>query len=344
MKTLRLALLLLLTAAHGPARAEAPPLVPVAVEAAGAVEAVPEVSGGWIVEEGLYARVHATPEHRALARSLSEHAARAVPRLAMELGVPAGSTIEVYLAPTSEDFSRLQPGRPPYWADGTAWPGQGRIFLRAPAAREGATTPLPVVLEHELVHVLLGRAFAAAGSRAPRWLEEGLARVHAGEYDVESVRELRDSGRLPSLEEISRDFPADAPSAKIAYAASADFLTFLRREHGADVLSRLVARMAEGMYAEAALSRVTGRTLDALEADWRGGWRASLATAQLEQVALGGGALAALLGMVGARARKRTRDEARLARWERQEALEDLARAHAERAASVGWGWSPAEG
>jgi hypothetical protein len=338
MKTLRLAFLLLLAVAGAPARADTPPLMSVAQQA-------PPVSapeGGWAVEEGLYARVYAPSEHRALARSLADHAARAVPRLSLELGVPAGATIEVYLAGSAEAFERMQPGRPPHWADGTAWPRQGRVFLRAPSAREGATTPLPVVLEHELVHVLLGRAFAAAGSRAPRWLEEGLARVHAGEYDVESVRELRDSGRLPSLEEISRDFPEDAPSARIAYAASADFLTFLRREHGADVLSRLVARMTAGSHAEASLASVTGRPLEALEADWRGGWGPALTSARVEQVALGGGAVAALAGLVSARRRRRSRDEARLERWERQEALEDLARLRAPEAAT--WGWTPAEG
>jgi hypothetical protein len=299
---------------------------------------LPEPSTGWWVEDGLYARVHAAPEHRVLARELADHAARAVPRLAYELGVSSGATIDVYLAPTARDFAHVQPGPSPEWADGTAWPAQGRIFLRAPGTRGGATTPLATVLEHELVHVLLGRAFGEAGSRpgahAPRWLQEGLARLYAGEYGPEAAATLRGAGELPTLASITRHFPADAPGAQVAYAASADFLSHVRATHGADALSRLVARMVAGDDAATALEAVTGQPFSELERTWRGGWAIPVLGGRVQDVLLGVGAVAAFGGMALAVRRRRARNAARLARWERQEALADaLARAVALRGA-----------
>jgi hypothetical protein len=83
------------------------------------------------------------------------------------------------------DFRALQPGQPPTWADATAYPAAGPICLRAPALRSGTDTRLEQVLDHELVHVLLGRAFAPA--QPPTWLQEGIARVFAGEVGAYSA-------------------------------------------------------------------------------------------------------------------------------------------------------------
>lgn len=317
-----------LAAPSGPSWVEAPVVT---------APALPQPATGWWTEEGLYARVHAAPEHRAVARTLADHAAKAVPRLAGELGVSPGATFDIYVAPTAEDFARVQPGRSPEWADGTAWPAHGLVFLRAPVLRGGAATPLTTVLDHEIVHVLLGRAFGESPTRpgvsAPRWLQEGLARLYAGEYGPTAADALRDAGELPTLAALTRSFPADAPGAQVAYAASADFLAWLRREHGGDVLKHLVARMSAGMDSYRALQDVTGRSVPELEEAWRGGWAFSLAGARLEHGALALGASAAAVGLGLAWRRRRARNQARLARWERQEALEDALRERARREA-----------
>ncbi len=288
-------------------------------------------SGGWWTEDGLYARVHAAPADRGVARALADHAATAVPRLAAELGVPAGGAIEIYIAATAEDFARIQPGTPPEWADGTAWPEDGLIFLRSPRARGGVTTPLAQVLDHEVVHVLLGRAFAMKGrgpqAAVPRWLQEGMARLMAHEYGPEGTRTLAESGGLPRLAELTSGFPQSPAAAQVAYAASADFLSFVRQEHGADALHALVAGMSRGEDAGQALQGATGRSLAELEAAWRDDWQDPLWWSHLIATsgALGWGAGALAIAWGAWRVRRRNRGV--LDRWARQEAQEDARRA-----------------
>ncbi len=300
-------------------------------------EAVVAPAGGWWVEDGLWARVHAVEADRALARRLADHAATAVPRLAATLGVPGGRAISVYIAPTAADFARMQPGLPPEWADGTAWPSRGWIFLRAPDARGGETTPLETVLDHEIVHVLLGGAFreGQGGPPVPRWLQEGLARLYAGELGPDTARTLLARAGLPSLASLTRTFPQDPLDARVAYAAATDFLGRLRDTHGESALRTLVRAMAEGRTAPDALRLATGEDLATLEQRWRADWAAPLAWSRALDWATALGWPPLAVGLALGWARKARRNRTTLARWEREEALaEILAAREAERRAA----------
>src|SRR5690606_24960154 len=119
------------------------------------------------------------------------------PELADELGVPIGDTIHVYVTPSTQAFRELQPGSPPTWADATAYPGRGVVYLRAPEARGGAADPIEQVLEHELTHILVGRAFLP--NHPPSWLQEGVAQVVSGEHEPGLSRELLRAGATGRL-------------------------------------------------------------------------------------------------------------------------------------------------
>lgn len=291
-------------------------------------------AGGWYTEDGLYARVHGDWEDRQTVRRLADHAATAVPRLSRALRVPAGGALDVYVV-DSAAFARIQPGAPPDWADGTAWPLDGLVFLHEPRSRPGMADPLEQVLDHELVHVLLGRAFAPA--RPPRWLQEGVAQLYAGEVGPDVALTLGQAaglGGLPPLGWLAGRWPADALQARLAYAQSADFVAWLAGEHGEDVVPRLVDEVRGGKDLAAAVEAVTGRPLAAVEADWRDrwveswGWLRVLADSSLW---LG---IAGLLVVVGWW-RRRRRAQARLRRWEAEE--EAARRLHEARLAS----WRP---
>ena len=193
----------------------------------------PEPPTDWVSERGPFAIVHAEEDDRQVARRLSRHATEAVPRLAAALGVPAGRTMHVYVAPDEETFNSMQPGRVPDWADGTAWPLRGLIYLHTPSERIGTDEPLEQVLDHEIVHVLLGQAFAPR--RVPTWLQEGLAQ-HAARQHTSRHTEAIASGMLGdnllSLESLSRRFPADPIRARLAYAQSADLVAYIDNEYG----------------------------------------------------------------------------------------------------------------
>ena len=103
---------------------------------------------GWRTVPGLYTRIHTHPDDLGTARALTDHADASVPELARSLGFPPGATIEIFLAPDTETFRSMQPGRPPDWADGTAWPNRHMAelgpIMPAAARREASKGLLAV--------------------------------------------------------------------------------------------------------------------------------------------------------------------------------------------------------
>lgn len=281
--------------------------------------AVAAPAEGWTSEVGLHADVHGTWADRAVVRHLANHAATAVPRLAERLGVLPGPTMNVYLVPSEAEFQRLQPGAPPDWADGTAWPRWSLIFLKSPDIRPGTASPLTTVLDHELVHVLLGQAF---GPRpVPRWLQEGMAQYYAGEaWERRILLAQNELGLAPlPLGTLTTGFPDHPVLAQLAYAQSADFVAWIAGRVGDDGLRTLVRELAAGKDADAALRATIGLSVN--EAD--DAWRATQPTTEawyrwLTNGNLWWGAGAAALAV--AAWRRRTNAKKKLARWDAEEA------------------------
>jgi len=294
-----------------------------AVEDAPIKAAMPPVPDSWTVVPSPFADVHSTVGDKPTALRLSRHIAATLPDLARELDLPIGNRIHVVVAPTQEAFHDLQPGRSPDWADGTAWPKHGWIFLRAPRLRGQTTETLEMVLEHELTHIVLGRAF---GSRpVPRWLQEGLAQLMAGEYTAETTKTLARGtlgDNLLSLQELSRGFPKNPLRAHLAYAQSADFVAFIRNEYGPSALRKIIAGMAAGKPFAPTIRRATGDLVEEVDQKWRSRLQASpfqLSPLMDEGMWWGLGAL--LVPMAWFAVRRRNRKK--LDRWKREEVLED---------------------
>ncbi len=260
-----------------PAAAAGPELRAVeAPDALGALEARPATPAGWVELDGPHLHIAAHPDDAATARRLLQRGEAALPRLAEALGVGVGGDIFIFLAPDDATFEAMQPGPTPEWADGLAWPSRGLVYLHAPRARIATDEPLETVLQHELVHILLGRAFAPRP--VPTWLQEGAAQVLAGQLRLEQTDDLALGllgGSAVPLAELTRGFPADPTRAKVAYAESALFVAYLRHAAGPAGLPGLVHRMSRGESVEDAILAVTGQSLAAHEAAWRGGWEGS---------------------------------------------------------------------
>jgi len=282
-----------------------------------------ELPSDWISIPAEYGWVHADPADRPSALVLARHAAERIPALAQELQVPVGPRIHIVLAHTTEHFRDLQPRPSPDWADGTAWPRRGWIFLRSPRLRDGTASPLVQVLDHEIVHVLLGRAFSPRP--VPRWLQEGMAQLLAKEYTPELTRTLARGAlgkNLLGIHEITRGFPRDPARAHLAYAQSADLVAFIRSEYGPEALPTLVREMTQGEHFGPALSIATGEMVDDVDAAWRarlGQSHFALTPLLDEGMWWGLGALLVPLAWLVVRRKNRVR----LKRWEREEVLED---------------------
>lgn len=283
----------------------------------------PPLPADWIEVESPMATVHAASRDQPTALRLSRHIAASLPRLATTLELAVGNRIHVVLAPTQAEFHSLQPGRAPDWADGTAWPSRGLIFLRAPRLRGNSTEPLETVLDHELVHVLLGRAF---GSRSvPRWLQEGVAQLMAGEYSAETTSTLARGvfgDSLLSLYELSRGFPKNPLRANLAYAQSADFVAYLRNTYGQKALTSLIDELARGEAFAPSVRIATGDTVDDIDKAWRARLQTTsfkLTPLMEEGVWWGLGALLVPIAWFAVRRRNRRKID----RWKREEVLED---------------------
>jgi hypothetical protein len=227
-----------------------------------------ESKADWLRSSSPYADIYASVEDEAVAHDLMRHAHTAIPRIAKQLGVSTGGAMQIYLANTQAEFQAMQPHAPPDWADGTAWPKNGWIFLRSPRIRPGLAEPLHQVLDHEIVHILLGRAFAHYP--VPRWLQEGVAQVVAGEYTPSKVQQLGTFAEPMSFLELAKGFPADALRARMAYAQSASLVAYLFQEHGTQSLQILIEEMSQGRELDVALVRATGMTPQELDVAWRG--------------------------------------------------------------------------
>ncbi|MSQ01524.1 MAG: hypothetical protein EXR71_06480 [Myxococcales bacterium] len=280
---------------------------------------IPEPPGGWTTELGLHADVHGTWPDRATLVRLANHAATSIPALAKRLGVLPGPTTQVYVVPSEEAFRTLQPGSTPEWADGTAWPRWSLIFLKSPSIRDGTATSLSTVLDHELVHVLLGQAF---GRRpVPRWLQEGMAQFYAGEATWERRIALASNeyGLEPlPLATITTGFPRDAAWAHLAYAQSADFIAWVAGRAGEDGLRTLVRELVAGRSTDDALRAAVGLSVDEADAIWR----ARLPISQdwyrwVTNGSLWWGTAAGFLALAAWQRKRRA--AVKLARWEAEE-------------------------
>jgi hypothetical protein len=286
--------------------------------APGRTALVPE---GWATVSGRYVDVHGPPRHERLMRSLADHADRALPDLADRMGLPMGGRVDVFVSTTDAQFRQVQPGNAPTWAGATAYPGLGAVYLRAPGAHSDGD-PLTMVLDHELVHIVVGRAFAPG--RPPTWLQEGLAQLHAEEHDLSAVRKLAGaafSGPIP-LDELEGAFPENPHAATLAYAESVDFLVWLERTHGEHAVPVLVASLRAGMPLTDAVRAATGEPLYIVDREWR----SRLSGLGLTALASSDGIwlLTALIGLLAMfvvrRRQRRQRDEIR-AREADEEAL-----------------------
>ncbi len=314
--------------------------IPLATLLAAALAAVPgprisagELPADWEAASSEHVTVHAPPSQARAARQLAREADDHLLRLVDITGLdePRGH-IDAYLAPDRASFSSIQPGEPPAWAAGTAYPSRGLIFVLMNSPGEKTARQ---VFVHEMAHVVLHWSFGDA--EPPRWLEEGIAQVAAGELSLSTHATLTRAaatGQLLPLSSLTRGFPHHAAGARVAYAQSRDLILYLRARYGEAVIGAVVSAMAAGAPAEEAIEASTGTPFDELEAAWLSRIRRRYAWITV----LGGSgtfwAVAAML-LVAGWVRRRRRHRLVLQRMEIEEQLQDARRRDH---------WPPADG
>jgi hypothetical protein len=257
-------------------------------------------------------------------------------RLSAELGQPVLDHVVVRIARTPEQMAALAPvGWPPFaYATAMAYSGIRLVLISLKEPDSWEAPDLSEVLAHELTHIALGDA--VGDHHVPRWFNEGLAIRESGEFLWPRRKTLLDaslSRQLLPLAELDRGFPNERYQVNIAYAESADFVSFLMREDDRARFGSLVERVRGGADFDRALEDAYGTDIRKLEYEWREdvGRRYGIVPALT-----GGGLLWVLVfGLAGvAWIKKRRRAKAKLEQWAREDREMDAALA-ARRSATM---------
>lgn len=277
--------------------------------------------GGWI-------QMAYHPSLAARVRVLQEQAEEVKSQLSTLLGRPVLEDVHVRVGRTAGEMETLAPqgtGFPKY-AAGVAYSELGLVLLTAESRHPGARHDLPEVFRHELAHIALHDAVGR--DNVPRWFNEGFAIHASGEEETSRMQALWTatvSDNLLPFSSITNSFPQDAQAASVAYAQAADLLRFLQRTGEEHRFEALIHRLNRGQEFNEALTDAYQTDMYSLEKSWR----EDVARRYTFWPILFGGSLIWVFAfglMIGGYLRRKRRADLKLARWAREEALEDKRR------------------
>lgn len=151
------------------------------------------------------------------------------------------------------------------------------VALNTPRARPAGTGAYnwARTLWHELAHTM---AIGVSQHRVPRWLTEGLSVYEEQRARPEWGREMElaffsalDQDRLLPLEQIDRGFtrPQFPGQVLLSYYHAAQVIGFVVDRHGFEAVTGILEALAEGHDVAAALEKVVGQDLAALDRAFR---------------------------------------------------------------------------
>jgi hypothetical protein len=185
-------------------------------------------------------------------------------RVAADLGIPWPARTRVIVAGSLGDFRAALPGGVELGGHvaGVAFVRENLIVLcNVPEIRE--------VFAHESSHIAL--LTAARGRRLPRWFVEGFAAHQSGEGSfgrLTSLVRASVSGTLIPLRDLERSFPERHDIADLAYAQSAELVSYLLGAYGRRPFRVLLEALASGEEFFAALTRAYRRSIGEIEEEY----------------------------------------------------------------------------
>lgn len=271
--------------------------------------------------------IHYHSKNRPVAELIKTSTIKAQQVVESAIGSRLKKPLNIVLCKDEKEFFDLQPKGwfIPKWVIGTAFPSKRLILLRSPDHWNLKFSDIPHLLSHEFAHVALYDALG--GKRTPKWFDEGLAFHISGElnlYQRSALTRASFLGGFIPLSELEHSFPATKSKARIAYATSANMVSYLTKRYGRDGIRTIIRNFSEDQTDfDEAVYKVTGLTILELEQDW-------LKTVKIWYkwipVLTGGFTIwfLASLILIVAYIRKRKRGRNTLRKWEILEEMEDL--------------------
>lgn len=124
------------------------------------------------------------------------------------------------------------------------------------------------IITHELTHAIVAQA---TGDNAPRWFQEGVAqRMELVPRQENAFHETAPGLVLPlPLLDAVMENAADVDTMEDGYRVAQTFIHFLESRYGDNAIRTLIASFAAGKNTDDAISALTGKSLDALNRDFR---------------------------------------------------------------------------
>ena len=230
---------------------------------------VPGAAGDRFTESSEHFTIFYHREDAGIALNLLDVAEREYWRVTDIIGFRPAPTLEIFLARDDQEFRLLTLGRVPEWGIGAAVPHRGRIVLISPR-RSPDGSDLHQVLAHELSHVVLGQALGE--SRAPRWLDEGIAMYISHEWklgqSVSVTRALLFDSLIP-LNQIENLNSFKRSKAQLAYAESFLAVAFILDRYGETSLHYLIKELARRGDVDMAMRASLGMTQKEFQLAWQ---------------------------------------------------------------------------
>jgi hypothetical protein len=246
--------------------------------------------GAWDLAARLYGSIDAKERQQQLAlrRELATNGVpiatlhfdiRHDPAMNPAIAARIGDLLEAELVRLQQKLPPLAPGTLPrrvtvnvvYWDAFRAGTGSDHILglytgeILFPFAVVNRFKPeLVAIITHELTHALVAQA---TGDNAPRWFQEAVAQ----RFELVPVQENVFHDRAPEsvLPVPLLDAVMDEATDEDTYRIALTFLRFLESRYGETSIAKLIASFAEGRNSDEALLVLTGKSLDALNRDFR---------------------------------------------------------------------------
>jgi hypothetical protein len=179
--------------------------------------------------------------------------------------------IEIFVYANSNDLRGTLVLGGEDWVAGHADPKLGVVMVVIESGAEQGIR-MEQRIPHELMHVIMYRSVGRGYQNIPAWLREGTATLAEIYPNVDYDRVLATastSDALIPLKDLCVSFPSDVGQAFLAYAESRSFTSYVHRTYGSAGLLSLVSSYADGVNCENGPERTFGRSLSALELNWR---------------------------------------------------------------------------
>ena len=221
----------------------------------------------YVFQDSARFRIWYCPEDEVVVRGLWQVIYQRVPLIELQLRLSLRDSVAFIITPSKEEWQRLTGGAP-LWANGIANPARKVAVLKSPrfSAPYG---PIGNTAVHEYVHLLTQAG--AERMELPRWLDEGMAEVLAGQLEFMSHTALGrgvSSGRLHSLWQIQALMSMSEPEAQLAYAESAIAVELLVSKYGWPGVANLISELRQGTPFDEAFARIFQQSPGAFESEY----------------------------------------------------------------------------